>query len=175
MGKNNVRLNNQIKRNTTNVRIVGEIDEIEKGVYSIEDALIFAKKYDLDLVEISPNANPPVVKIMDYKKYLYDKNKKQKEQEKKQKQNNQQLKEIRFTPNTDDHDFEFKLRHARKFIENNNKLKATVFFKGREINFKDKGELILLKLAEKLEDIAIAESLPKLEGKRMIMLFKPKK
>lgn len=125
------------------------------------------------MVEISPNANPPVCKIIDYKKFLYDQKKKQKEI--KAKAQKIVLKEIRFGPNTDEHDFDFKAKHARKFIEDGAKVKAFVFFKGRTIVFKDRGEILLLKLAQELEDIATVESLPKMEGKRMIMFLIPKK
>ena len=133
----------------------------------------FAEEQELDLVEISPNAKPPVCKIIDYKKFLYDQKKKQKEI--KAKAQKIVLKEIRFGPNTDEHDFDFKAKHARKFIEDGAKVKAFVFFKGRTIIFKDRGEILLLKLAQELEDIATVESLPKLEGKRMIMFLIPKK
>lgn len=125
------------------------------------------------MVEISPNANPPVCKIIDYKKFLYDQKKKQKEI--KAKAQKIVLKEIRFGPNTDDHDFEFKTKHARKFIEDGAKVKAFVFFKGRTIIFKDRGEILLLRLAQELEDVATVESMPKMEGKRMIMFLIPKK
>ena len=125
------------------------------------------------MVEISPNANPPVCKIIDYKKFLYDQKKKQKEI--KAKAQKIVLKEIRFGPNTDEHYFDFKAKHARKFIEDGAKVKAFVFFKGRTIVFKDRGEILLLKLAQELEDIATVESLPKMEGKRMIMFLIPKK
>lgn len=128
---------------------------------------------ELDLVEISPNANPPVCKIIDYKKFLYDQKKKQKEI--KAKAVKVVVKEIRFGPNTDDHDFEFKLKHAEKFITEGSKVKAFVFFKGRTIVFKDRGEILLLKMAQALEEIATVESLPKLEGKKMIMMLAPKK
>ncbi len=131
-----------------------------------------AEDQGLDLVEISGKADPPVVKIIDYKKFLYDQKKKQKQI----KSNAQKVvvKEIRFGPNTDEHDYEFKLKHARKFLEDGAKLKAFVFFKGRTILFKDKGEILLLRLAQELEDIGKVEQLPKLEGKRMIMLMAPK-
>jgi len=125
------------------------------------------------LVEISPNAIPPVCKIIDYKKFLYDQKKKQKEI--KAKAQKIVLKEIRFGPNTDEHDFDFKAKHARKFIEDGAKVKAFVFFKGRTIVFKDRGEILLLRLAQELEDIATVESMPKMEGKRMIMFLIPKK
>ncbi len=124
-------------------------------------------------MEISPNANPPVCKIIDYKKFLYDQKKKQKEiQAKAQKM---VLKEIRFGPNTDDHDFEFKLNHAKKFLEEGSKVKAFVFFKGRTIIYKDRGQILLLRLAQELEDFATVEAMPKMDGKRMFMYLAPKK
>lgn len=132
-----------------------------------------AEDQGLDLVEISPKADPPVCKIIDYKKFLYDQKKKQKEM--KAKAQKVVVKEIRFGPNTDDHDFNFKLKHAEKFLEEGAKVKAYVFFKGRSILFKDKGEILLLRLAQSLEEIATVESMPKLEGKRMIMMIAPKK
>jgi len=132
-----------------------------------------AQEQDLDLVEISPKADPPVCKIIDYKKFLYNQKKKQKEL--KAKQSKVVVKEIRFGPNTDDHDFQFKLKHARKFLEEGSKVKAYVFFKGRTIVFKERGEIILLKFAQELEDVGLVEQMPKLEGKRMIMMFNPKK
>jgi translation initiation factor IF-3 len=125
------------------------------------------------LVEISPNATPPVCKLMDYRKFLY--NQKRKEKELKAKQSKVELKEIRFGPNTDEHDFNFKLAHARKFLEQGNKLKAYVFFRGRTIVFKDRGEILLLKFVTELEDVGTVEQLPKLEGKRMIIMINPKK
>ena len=128
----------------------------------------------LDLVEIS-SGQVPVCKIIDYQKFLYDKKKKEKEQKKKQKANQIQVKEIRMTPNTDDHDFNFKLNHAKNFLTDNNKVLVSVFFKGREINYKEQGEIILLRFAEELKGIGIPENLPKLEGKRMLMMIKPKK
>lgn len=127
----------------------------------------------MDLVEIAPNAKPPVCKIIDYKKFLYEQKKKQKEL--KAKQSKVVIKEIRFGPNTDDHDFEFKLNHAKKFLEDGAKVKAYVFFKGRTIVFKERGEILLLKFAQQLEDYGIVEQMPKLEGKRMIMFITPKK
>lgn len=132
-----------------------------------------ANDLELDLVEISPNADPPVCKIIDYKKFLYEQKKKQKEI--KAKAQKVVVKEIRFGPNTDDHDFNFKLKHAEKFIEEGAKVKAYVFFKGRSILFKDKGQILLLKLAQALEENASVESMPKMEGKRMIMMLAPKK
>lgn len=153
------------------MRVVGE--NIETGVFSLDQALRMAQELELDLVEISPNADPPVCRIVDYSKFLYSLRKKEKEQ--KAKQSNVTVKEIRFGPNTDDHDFEFKLKHARKFLEEGSKVKAYVFFKGRTIVFKERGEILLLKFAQELEDVAAVEQLPKLEGKRMIMMFNPRK
>ncbi len=132
-----------------------------------------AREQDLDLVEISPNAKPPVCKIIDYQKFLYIQKKKQKEL--KSRQSKVVVKEIRFGPNTDEHDYEFKLKHAEKFIAEGSKVKAYVFFKGRTILFKDKGEILLLRMAQALEDVATVESMPKMEGKRMIMMLAPKK
>jgi len=152
------------------VRLVG--DNIETGVYSISDAKRFAEEQELDLVEISPSAVPPVCKIMDYKKFLYDQRKKQKEIAAKTQK--VVLKEIRFGPNTSEHDYDFKLKHAISFLEDGAKLKAFVFFKGRSIVYKDKGEILLLKLAQDLEDYGKVEQLPKLEGKRMSIIVSPK-
>ncbi len=132
-----------------------------------------ASDLDLDLVEISPSANPPVCKIMDYKKFLYEQKKKQKEI--KSKSAKVVVKEIRLGPNTDDHDFDFKLKHAIKFLQDGAKVKVDVFFKGRSIIYKDKGEYILLRFATELEEYGKVERLPKLEGKRMIMIVAPKK
>lgn len=131
-----------------------------------------AREQELDIVVITEKANPPVVKIIDYKKFLYDQKKKQKEIT--QKAQKTVIKEIRFGPNTDDHDYEFKRKHAESFLKEGSKLKAYVFFKGRSIVFKDKGEILLLKLATDLEEVGKVESLPKLEGKRMIMMMAPK-
>nr|WP_204207195.1 translation initiation factor IF-3 [Vaginella massiliensis] len=153
------------------VRVVGE--GIEPGVYSIDKALELAQEQNLDLVMISEKAVPPVCRIVEYKKFLYEQKKKEKEI--KAKQQKVVVKEIRFGPQTDDHDFEFKKRHARSFLEEGSKLKAYVFFKGRSIIFKDQGEILLLKLAQELEDVGKVEQLPKLEGKRMIMMMAPKK
>lgn len=140
---------------------------------STEEALRQAKDDGLDLVMISEKADPPVVKILDYKKFLYDQKKKQKEI--KNKAQKVVVKEIRFGPNTDEHDYEFKKKHAIKFLEEGSKIKAFVFFKGRSILFKDKGEILLLKLATELEELGVVEQMPKLEGKRMIMMLAPKK
>ena len=151
--------------------MVGE--DIEQGVYATSEALKLAQEMELDLVEISPNANPPVCRIVDYKKFLYSQKKREKEM--KAKQQKVVVKEIRFGPNTDDHDFEFKLKHAKKFLEEGSKVKAYVFFKGRTIVFKERGEILLLRFAQELEEYALVEQMPKLEGKRMIMMFNPKK
>ncbi|MEM9053531.1 MAG: translation initiation factor IF-3 [Bacteroidota bacterium] len=153
------------------IRLIAE--GMEGQVVSVEEGLRIAKEKELDLVEIAPKADPPVCKIIDYKKFLYDQKKKQKEL--KSKQQKVVVKEIRFGPNTDDHDFEFKLNHARKFLEEGSKVKAYVFFKGRTIVFKERGELLLLRFAKELADLGAVEQLPKLEGKRMIMMFNPKK
>jgi translation initiation factor IF-3 len=163
------RINDMIR--APKVRLVG--DNVEQGIYSLEDAKRIADEQELDLVEIAPNADPPVCKIIDYKKFLYDQKKKQKEI--KQKAQKIIVKEIRFGPHTDEHDFNFKLNHAKKFLEEGAKVKAYVFFKGRTIVFKEQGEILLLKLAQALEDYGIVEQLPKLEGKRMIMIIAPKK
>ncbi|ALM21635.1 translation initiation factor 3 [Nonlabens tegetincola] len=137
------------------------------------DALKEAREQELDLVEISPNAEPPVVKILDYKKFVYE----QKKREKAMKANASKvvIKEIRFGPNTDDHDYEFKKKHAEKFLKEGAKLKAYVFFKGRSIIYKDQGEILLLRLAQDLEDLGKVEQMPKMEGKRMNMFIAPKK
>ncbi len=148
-------------------------ENVETNIYQLKDAQDLADKLELDLVEISPSANPPVCKIMDYKKFLYQQKKKQKEI--KAKTAKVVVKEIRLGPNTDDHDFNFKLNHAKKFLEEGAKVKVDVFFKGRSIIYKDKGEYILLRFAQELEEIGKVESLPKLMGKRMIMIIAPKK
>lgn len=149
-------------------------DNIEnQGVYPLREALRMADEMELDLVEISPKADPPVCKIIDYSKFLYHQKKKQKEM--KAKAVKVVVKEIRFGPQTDEHDFEFKLRHAEKFLKDGAKVKAYVFFKGRSILFKEQGEILLLRLATELEDLGTVEQMPKLEGKRMIMMISPKK
>lgn len=153
------------------VRVVGE--GIETAVTSIQDALKLADQRELDLVEISPNADPPVCRIVDYQKFLYQQKKKQKEI--KAKTARVVVKEIRFGPNTDDHDYNFKLKHAMKFLEEGAKVRAYVFFKGRSILFKEQGELLLLRFANDLEEYAKVDQLPRLEGKRMIISFSPKK
>ncbi len=152
------------------VRVVG--DNIEPNIYPLKEALSIAEEQGLDLVEISPSAVPPVCKIIDYQKFLYEQKKKQKEI--KAKSAKVVVKEIRLGPNTDDHDFNFKLKHARNFLKDGAKVKVDVFFRGRSIVYKDKGEIILLRFATELEDIGKVERLPKLEGKRMIMIIAPK-
>ena len=142
-------------------------------VYPVKKALAIAEEQGLDLVEISPNAKPPVVKVMDYKKFLYEQKKREKAM--KAKASKVVVKEIRFGPNTDDHDYEFKKRIAEKFLKDGAKLKAFVFFKGRSIVFKDKGEILLLRLAQDLEELGKVEQMPKLEGKRMTMFLSPTK
>jgi translation initiation factor IF-3 len=153
------------------VRVVGE--DIEPGVYPVSVALKMAQSKEMDLVEISPQAVPPVVRIIDYNKFLYEKKKKDKEQKAKSKQS--EVKEIRFTPNTDDHDFDFKSKHAAKFLEEGDKVKCYVQFRGRAIMFQERGELMLLKFAERLAEFGSLESMPKMEGRRMIAIFTPKK
>jgi len=174
------RVNDQIR--IPEVRLVGdnleEISEaigqkIETGIYPTRRLRDYAYQVDLDLVEISPKANPPVVRIINFKKFLYEKKKKQKEI--KAKALKTVIKEIRFGPNTDDHDFDFKLRHARKFLEEGAKVKAYVHFKGRTIVFKERGELLLLRFLKELEELGAAEALPRLEGRRMTVIISPKK
>ena len=152
------------------VRLVG--DNVQVGIYSVQDAMKIAQSLELDLVEISPGANPPVCKVIDYNKFLYDEKKKKKEMKAKSKTS--EVKEIRFTPNTDDHDFEFKVKHAEKFLAHGDKVKAHVQFKGRAIMFKERGELLLLKFADRLKEVGALEGLPKMEGKRMQVMFAPK-
>lgn len=163
------RINDQIR--VREVRLVGE--NVEQGIYSIHQARAMAEEQQLDLVEISPNADPPVCKILDYQKFLYQQKKKAKEV--KAKQVKTTLKEVRFGPQTDDHDYNFKLKHAKGFLEEGNNVKAYVFFRGRSIVFKDQGELLLLRFASDLEEWAKVDQMPKLEGKRMSMMFSPKK
>ncbi len=153
------------------MRLVG--DNIEVGVYPTKKAMEIAEEQGLDLVEISPKAIPPVCKIMDYKKFLYEQKKRDKAL--KSKATKVTVKEIRFGPQTDDHDYEFKKKHAEKFLKEGAKLKAFVFFKGRSIIFKEQGQILLLRLAQDLEDLGKVEQMPKLEGKRMIMFIAPKK
>jgi len=163
------RINNQIR--VPEVRLVG--DNVEQGVYSTREALRIAENLELDLVEISPTADPPVCRIIDYQKFLYQQKKKQKEQ--KAKSVKVTVKEIRFGPQTDDHDYKFKLKHAINFLNEGSKVKAYVFFKGRSILFKEQGEVLLLRFANELEDHAKVEQLPIMEGKRMSIMLSPKK
>ncbi|WP_317165742.1 translation initiation factor IF-3 [Wenyingzhuangia aestuarii] len=169
MKENPHRINEHI-RYVDEVRLVGE--NIEIGVYPIAKAKQFAREQELDLVEISPKAVPPVCKIIDYKKFLYEQKKRDKAI--KSKATKVTVKEIRFGPQTDEHDYEFKKKHAIKFLQEGAKLKAYVFFKGRSIIFKDQGQILLLKLAQELEEYGKVEQMPKLEGKRMIMFIAPK-
>lgn len=152
------------------IRLVGE--NVENGIISLSEALKLAEELELDLVEISPMAKPPVCKILEYKKFLYEQKKKQKEM--KANQIKTVVKEIRFGPNTDEHDIEFKRKHAEKFLQEGNKVKAYVFFRGRSIVYAERGELLLLQFADTLKDEAKVEQLPKLEGKKMIMMLAPK-
>jgi translation initiation factor IF-3 len=163
------RINEKIYASEIRLVIEGE----EPQVMSVAQGIALAEEQDMDLVEISPNATPPVCKILDYKKFIY--NQKRKQKELKAKQSKVILKEIRFGPNTDDHDFDFKLSHAKKFLEEGSKVKAYVFFKGRTIVFKDRGEILLLKFAQELADLGTVEQLTKLEGKKMILMINPKK
>lgn len=162
------RINNAIR--SPQVRLVG--DNVEVGIYSIQEAIRLSQDQGLDLVEISPNVDPPVCKIIDYNKFLYDKKKKEKEMKAKSKAS--EVKEIRFTPNTDYHDFDFKAKHAVEFLKEGNKVKAYVQFKGRSIQFQDRGQLLLLKFAERLANAGILENMPKMEGRRMHAMFAPK-
>nr|WP_240467919.1 translation initiation factor IF-3 [Euzebyella marina] len=152
------------------MRLVG--DNVEVGIYPIRKAREIAEEMGLDLVEISPKAEPPVCKIMEYKKFLYEQKKRDKAM--KAKASKVVVKEIRFGPNTDDHDYDFKKKHAEKFLKDGAKLKAYVFFKGRSIVYKDQGEILLLRLAQDLEELGKVEQMPKLEGKRMTMFLAPK-
>ena len=167
--QNEHRLNREIT--AQEVRVIGE--DIEPGVYPLAEALRMAEEQEVDLVEISPNAVPPVCRIIDYKKFLSEKKKKDKEQKAKAKAT--EVKEIRFTPNTDDHDFDFKAKHAEKFLKDGDKVKCYVQFKGRAIMFQERGELLLLKFAERLSEFGSLESMPKMEGRRMLVIFTPKK
>jgi len=169
-GKDQHRINEQI-RGVKEVRLVG--DNVEMGVYSIHDAMRIAEEQELDLVEISPTAVPPVCKVMDYQKFCYQQKKKAKEA--KANAAKVVVKEIRFGPQTDDHDYEFKLRHAKEFLQEGSKVKAYVFFKGRSILFKEQGEVLLARFANDLEEIGKPDSFPPvLEGKRMILMLSPK-
>lgn len=163
------RVNEQIR--VHEVRVVG--DNIESSIMPTREAIALAEREGLDLVEISPNANPPVCRIIDYSKFLYQQKKRQKEM--KAKQVKIEVKEIRFGPQTDDHDYDFKLKHAKEFLSEGNKVKAYVFFKGRSILFKEQGEVLLLRFANDLEEYGKVEQMPVLEGKRMIIFVAPKK
>ena len=167
--KDQYRINDRIR--VPEVRLVGE--NVTNGVYPIEKALQIAESHEMDLVEISPNADPPVCRITDYQKFLYQQKKRQKEQ--KAKSVRVVVKEIRFGPQTDDHDYNFKLRHAKEFLDEGAKVKAYVFFKGRSILFKEQGEVLLLRFANDLEEYAKLDQMPVLEGKRMTIMLSPKK
>lgn len=166
--ENELNINDEIR--AAQVRLVGD-NIAEPGVYSIAQAMKMADEMELDLVEITAKADPPVCKILDYQKYLYQQKKKAKEM----KQNSTKIviKEIRFGPNTDEHDFQFKLKHAQEFLNEGSKVKASVFFRGRSIQFADQGEKLLLRFAVELEEFGRAEHMPQLEGKRMIMMIAP--
>ena len=166
--ENELNINDEIR--ATQVRLVGD-NIAEPGVYSIAQAMKMADEMELDLVEITAKADPPVCKILDYQKYLYQQKKKAKEM----KQNSTKIviKEIRFGPNTDEHDFQFKLKHAQEFLNEGSKVKASVFFRGRSIQFADQGEKLLLRFAVELEEFGRAEHMPQLESKRMIMMIAP--
>lgn len=165
--KHKYRINEKVT--ASEVRLAG--DNIEEGVYPVEEALKIAEEQDLDLVEIYSKGKPPVCKVIDFGKFVYEQKKKQKEL--KQKSTKVELKEIRFSPNTDDHDFNFKVNHAKNFLQKGDKVKAFVHFKGRAIVHKERGELLLLNFAKELEDFGKIEQMPKLEGKRMIIFINP--
>ena len=167
--KNQYRVNEQIR--AREVRIVGE--DVESIVMPLNKALALAEEKELDLVEISPNATPPVCRLIEYSKFLYQLKKRAKEQ--KAKQVKIEVKEIRFGPQTDEHDYNFKLKHSISFLQDGDKVKAYVFFKGRSILFKEQGEVLLLRFANDLEEYGKVEAMPKLEGKRMIVNISPKK
>ena len=164
------RINDRI-RGVHQVRLVG--DNVEQGIYPFQTALRMADEQNLDLVEISPNADPPVCRILDYQKFLYQK--KRKEKEAKANSKKMEVKEIRFGPQTDDHDYNFKLKHAQEFLKEGNKVKAYVFFRGRSIVFKEHGELLLARFANDLAEFGKPDAMPTLEGKRMILNLSPKK
>ena len=166
--KNQYRINEQIR--VREVRIVGDNGST---VVPTRDALNMAREQGVDLVEISPNANPPVCRLIDYSKFLYQQKKRQKEM--KAKQVKVEVKEIRFGPQTDEHDYQFKLKHAKEFLEEGNKVRAYVFFRGRSILFKEQGEVLLLRFANDLEEVGKVESMPSLEGKKMFIYLAPKK
>src|SRR5690554_2256349 len=167
--KDQHRINERIR--VPEVRLVG--DNVQEGIYPTREARRIADEQELDLVEISPTAKPPVCRIIDYQKFLYQQKKRQKEQQAKAEKT--VVKEIRFGPHTDDHDYNFKLNHAKGFLKDGDKVKAFVFFRGRSILFKDQGEVLLLRFASDLADYAKVEQLPRLEGKRMTIMLSPKK
>jgi translation initiation factor IF-3 len=174
MGKKDkfdVKINEQIR--FSEVRLVG--DNVEVGVYSMADAKRITSEKGLDLILINENSTPPICKIEDYNKFLYEQKKKQKEQEKKNRLNQVELKEIRFGPNTDEHDFQFKKKHAENFLKDGDRVRAYVFFKGREIQHKEKGQIMLLRFANELSSVGIVENMPSMEGNKMIIFIKPKK
>ena len=164
------RINDAIK-GVNEVRLVG--DNVEQGIYSFKEAMRIADAQNLDLVEISASAVPPVCRVIDYQKFLYQKKRKEKEQ--KQNSKKIEIKEIRFGPQTDEHDYNFKLRHAQEFLKDGNKVKAYVFFRGRSILFKEQGEVLLLRFANDLEEYGKVEQMPRLEGKKMFLFIAPKK
>lgn len=166
---NKHRINKQIRHQE--IRLVG--DNVDTGIYSINEALEIADRLALDLVEISPNANPPVCKVIDYKKFLYEQKKREKEIKNNQKKT--VIKEVRFTPNTGENDINTKLKQAKKFLEKGEHVKASVFFKGRQMQFKEKGEVLLLEFVQELQDYGVPDGLPKMVGKRLIINIKPKK
>lgn len=166
--QNQYRINEQIR--VREVRIVGESGST---VMPTREALDMARQQGVDLVEISPNANPPVCRLIDYSKFLYQQKKRAKEM--KAKQVKVEVKEIRFGPQTDEHDYQFKLKHAKEFLEEGNKVRAYVFFRGRSILFKEQGEVLLLRFANDLEEVGKVESMPSLEGKKMFIYLAPKK
>ncbi len=157
----------------TEVRVVG--DNVSSVIMKIEDALALADQMDLDLIEINRGPTPSICKIMNFQKFIYDEKRRQKDKEKRDRENRMEVKEMRFGPNTGNHDFEFKKKHIENFLKNGDKVKAYVFFKGREIKFKDQGEVLLLKLLDEIGEYGTPESLPKLEGKRLTVFIKPKK
>lgn len=169
--KNSYRINTQIRH--PQIRIIG--DGIESKVCTVNEALRIAQQLDVDLVEVNPTTNPPICRLIRYDKFLYEEKRKIKEKEKRNREQRVEVKELRFSPNTDTHDVDFKTRHAIKFLTDGDKVKTVIKFSGREIVFKDQGEKLLLELAERLQEHGIPESMPKLEGKRMFMIFKPKK
>ena len=166
-----LRINEEIRE--TEVRITGK--NVIPGIMKIEDALALADQLGQDLIEINRKPTPTICRIVNYDKFLYEEKKRKREQDKINRDNRQNLKEVRFGPNTDDHDFEFKKKHIINFLQKGDKVKAFVFFRGREIMFKDKGQILLLRLLEDIEEYGVAEGMPKLEGKRLSVFIKPKK